>query len=101
MMIASTGEFERSEVQVLGQFDEEMVRVAFEEFGIGVVAQPQNQLSQIGRDDREGQIGYNRHGGLACAKGWWRAPQSLHILRPPASFHEFMWLNSATLSISD
>jgi hypothetical protein len=44
MMIASTGEFERSEVQVLGQFDEEMVGVAFEEFGIGVVAQPQDTI---------------------------------------------------------
>jgi len=64
MMIRGTGRFERSEVQALGQFDEEMIGVAFEEFGIGVVAQLQNQLSQIGRDDSEGKIGCQD--GFAC-----------------------------------
>ena len=85
MMIGGTGRFEGAKVQMLGQLDEQMVRVAFEQLRVRLVTQPDEQFGKVHLYDRQRKLGYIGQGGLFCAKSYWAEPQSLHILRPSAS----------------
>ena len=75
---------------MLGEFDKEMLGVTLEQGEIGLITQPDQQLSEIDFDDSQRKIGYNGHSGLSCAKGCWVVPQSLHILRSLSSSLQLM-----------
>jgi hypothetical protein len=85
MMKMGTRGFEWSEVQVIDEFDEEMIGIALEEREVSLVAQPDQQGREVDFENGERKIGYNGHSGLSCADVCWSAPQSLHILRPLSS----------------
>lgn len=88
-VIRRTRCFERGKIQVVVEFDEQMFGIAFEKRQVSLVAQPDEQWHEVDFEDGKGKIGYNRQGGLSCAKDCWWAPQSSHILRPLSSSCEF------------
>jgi hypothetical protein len=81
MMIIGADGFEWGKIQLVGELDKEMVAVAFEQGEVDWVAQPDEQLSEVGLDDSQRKIGYNRHGGLRWCE-WDVTILFSHTLRP-------------------
>lgn len=100
MMIGGTGRFEGAKVQMLGQLDEQMVRVSFEQFRVRLVTQPDEQFGKVHLYDRQRKLGYIGQGGLFGAKACWLALPSSHLLRLLATRRppDPRSANSATLS---
>ncbi len=66
MMKGGAGLFQVQQVNLALHFDQQVVGIALEQFGVGEIAEPVQERVQVSDDQRERKIGYNVHGGLCC-----------------------------------
>jgi hypothetical protein len=64
MMESRTGRLNRRQVQTFRQLDHQMVGRVFQQVGVDTVTEPVQERRQMGGDEGQNKVGYNRHGGL-------------------------------------
>jgi hypothetical protein len=57
MMEGGASLLQRLEVEMLVELEQKMIGFAFEELGVDVVAQPEQERLKVGLDQREDEVG--------------------------------------------